>query len=136
SGPLSALPVRAKVQSRVAAVASTNLRYLCGSLIVGISRSRRDQELGRWSWRVFRRSERSPARDHHPAVRKRRHGRPPSAPARRPADTTVNSRWAALERKDRGERSHSGSGSSKQGGTTAQHKAAGRKGGKATARKH
>ena len=35
-----------------------------------------------------------------------------------------------------GERSHSGSGNSKQGGTTAQHKAAGRKGGKATARKH
>jgi hypothetical protein len=35
-----------------------------------------------------------------------------------------------------GERSHSGSGKSDQGGTTAQHKAAGRKGGKATARKH
>jgi len=35
-----------------------------------------------------------------------------------------------------GERSHSGSGSSKQGGTTAQHKAAGRKGGKAAAKKH
>jgi hypothetical protein len=35
-----------------------------------------------------------------------------------------------------GERSHSGSGNAKQGGTTAQHKAAGRKGGKATARKH
>jgi hypothetical protein len=34
-----------------------------------------------------------------------------------------------------GERSHSGSGNSKQGGTTAQHKAAGRKGGRATARK-
>ena len=34
-----------------------------------------------------------------------------------------------------GERSHSGHGSSKQGGTTAQHKAAGRKGGRATARK-
>jgi hypothetical protein len=35
-----------------------------------------------------------------------------------------------------GKRSHSGSGNAKQGGTTAQHKAAGRKGGKATARKH
>ncbi|HEU5372427.1 MAG TPA: hypothetical protein VFU51_08580 [Gaiellaceae bacterium] len=37
-----------------------------------------------------------------------------------------------------GERSHSGSSrsSSSQGGTTAQKKAAGRKGGKATARKH
>ena len=35
-----------------------------------------------------------------------------------------------------GEKSHSGSGSSAQGGTTAQKKAAGRKGGKATARKH
>jgi len=34
-----------------------------------------------------------------------------------------------------GEKSHSGSGRSNQGGTTAQHKAAGRKGGKATARK-
>jgi len=34
-----------------------------------------------------------------------------------------------------GERSHSGSGRRDQGGTTAQHKAAGRKGGKATARK-
>ena len=34
-----------------------------------------------------------------------------------------------------GKRSHSGSGKSNQGGTTAQHKAAGRKGGKATARK-
>ena len=34
-----------------------------------------------------------------------------------------------------GEKSHSRSGSSKQGGTTAQHKAAGRKGGKAAARK-
>jgi hypothetical protein len=34
-----------------------------------------------------------------------------------------------------GKRSHSGSGSSKQGGTTAQHKAAGRKGGKAAAKK-
>jgi hypothetical protein len=34
-----------------------------------------------------------------------------------------------------GERSHSGSGKSNQGGTTAQHKAAGRKGGKAAARK-
>jgi hypothetical protein len=34
-----------------------------------------------------------------------------------------------------GEKSHSGSGNAKQGGTTAQHKAAGRKGGKATARK-
>lgn len=34
-----------------------------------------------------------------------------------------------------GERSHSGSGRSDQGGTTAQHKAAGRKGGKASARK-
>ena len=35
-----------------------------------------------------------------------------------------------------GEKSHSGSGASSQGGTTAQKKAAGRKGGKATARKH
>jgi hypothetical protein len=37
-----------------------------------------------------------------------------------------------------GEQSHAGSGKSqsKQGGTTAQHKAAGRKGGKATAKKH
>jgi hypothetical protein len=34
-----------------------------------------------------------------------------------------------------GEKSHSGSGSASQGGTTAQKKAAGRKGGKATARK-
>lgn len=34
-----------------------------------------------------------------------------------------------------GEKSHSGSGRSNQGGTTAQHKAAGRKGGKATAKK-
>jgi hypothetical protein len=34
-----------------------------------------------------------------------------------------------------GERSHSGSGRSDQGGTTAQHKAAGRKGGRATAEK-
>jgi hypothetical protein len=34
-----------------------------------------------------------------------------------------------------GEKSHSGSGNSKQGGTTAQHKAAGRKGGKAAAKK-
>jgi hypothetical protein len=34
-----------------------------------------------------------------------------------------------------GEKSHSGSGRSSQGGTTAQKKAAGRKGGKATARK-
>ena len=34
-----------------------------------------------------------------------------------------------------GEKSHSGSGRSDQGGTTAQHKAAGRKGGKATAAK-
>jgi hypothetical protein len=34
-----------------------------------------------------------------------------------------------------GEQSHAGSGKSTQGGTTAQHKAAGRKGGKATARK-
>ena len=34
-----------------------------------------------------------------------------------------------------GEKSHSGSGRSNQGGTTAQHKAAGGKGGKATARK-
>jgi hypothetical protein len=34
-----------------------------------------------------------------------------------------------------GEKSHRGSGNSKQGGTTAQHKAAGRKGGKAAARK-
>jgi hypothetical protein len=35
-----------------------------------------------------------------------------------------------------GEKSHSGSGRSSQGGTTAQKKTAGRKGGKATARKH
>jgi hypothetical protein len=35
-----------------------------------------------------------------------------------------------------GEKSHSGSGKSSQGGTTAQKKAAGRKGGRATARKH
>jgi hypothetical protein len=35
-----------------------------------------------------------------------------------------------------GKKSHSGSGKSSQGGTTAQHKAAGRKGGKATAAKH
>lgn len=35
-----------------------------------------------------------------------------------------------------GEKSHSGSGTSDQGGTTAQHKAAGRKRGKATAQKH
>ena len=35
-----------------------------------------------------------------------------------------------------GEKSHSGSGKKNQGGTTAQHKAAGRKGGKATAKKH
>jgi hypothetical protein len=34
-----------------------------------------------------------------------------------------------------GEHSHSGRGKSNQGGTTAQHKAAGRKGGKATAAK-
>ena len=34
-----------------------------------------------------------------------------------------------------GEKSHSGSGRSAQGGTTAQKKAAGRKGGRATARK-
>jgi len=34
-----------------------------------------------------------------------------------------------------GENSHKGTGSSKQGGTTAQHKAAGRKGGKAAAAK-
>jgi hypothetical protein len=34
-----------------------------------------------------------------------------------------------------GEKSHSGSGDSSQGGTTAQHKAAGRKGGKAAAKK-
>jgi hypothetical protein len=34
-----------------------------------------------------------------------------------------------------GKKSHSGSGNSKQGGTPAQHRAAGRKGGKATARK-
>ena len=34
-----------------------------------------------------------------------------------------------------GEKSHSGSGKSDQGGTTAQHKAAGRKGGKAAAAK-
>jgi hypothetical protein len=34
-----------------------------------------------------------------------------------------------------GKKSHSGSGNAKQGGTTAQHKAAGRKGGKATAKK-
>ena len=33
-----------------------------------------------------------------------------------------------------GEASHSGSGTSNQGGTTAQHKAAGRKGGKAAAK--
>jgi len=35
-----------------------------------------------------------------------------------------------------GEKSHSSSGKANQGGTTAQHKAAGRKGGKATAAKH
>ncbi len=35
-----------------------------------------------------------------------------------------------------GEKSHSGSGKSNQGGTTAQHKAAGRKGGRAAASKH
>ena len=35
-----------------------------------------------------------------------------------------------------GEKSHSGSGKINQGGTTAQHKAAGRKGGKATAKQH
>ena len=35
-----------------------------------------------------------------------------------------------------GEKSHSGSERSSQGGTTAQKKAAGRKGGRATARKH
>jgi hypothetical protein len=35
-----------------------------------------------------------------------------------------------------GEKSHSGSGKRNQGGTTAQHKAAGRKGGKAAAKKH
>ena len=34
-----------------------------------------------------------------------------------------------------GEKSHSGSGKANQGGTTAQQKAAGRKGGKATAKK-
>jgi len=34
-----------------------------------------------------------------------------------------------------GEKSHSGNGKSNQGGTTAQHKAAGRKGGKAAAKK-
>jgi hypothetical protein len=34
-----------------------------------------------------------------------------------------------------GEKSHSGSGKSNQGGTTAQHKAAGRKGGRAAAKK-
>jgi hypothetical protein len=34
-----------------------------------------------------------------------------------------------------GEKSHSGGGDSRQGGTTAQKKAAGRKGGRATARK-
>ena len=34
-----------------------------------------------------------------------------------------------------GKKSHSGSGNAKQGGTTAQHKAAGRKGGKAAAKK-
>jgi hypothetical protein len=34
-----------------------------------------------------------------------------------------------------GEKSHSGSGKANQGGTTAQHKAAGRKGGKAAAKK-
>ncbi|MCU1365589.1 MAG: hypothetical protein JWL72_4685 [Ilumatobacteraceae bacterium] len=35
-----------------------------------------------------------------------------------------------------GEKSHEGTGKGDQGGTTAQHKAAGRKGGKATANKH
>ena len=35
-----------------------------------------------------------------------------------------------------GERSHSGSGKRDQGGTSAQHKAAGRKGGRAKAKKH
>jgi hypothetical protein len=35
-----------------------------------------------------------------------------------------------------GRKSHSGSGEADQGGTTAQHKAAGRKGGRATAKKH
>jgi hypothetical protein len=35
-----------------------------------------------------------------------------------------------------GQKSHSGSGKSSQGGTTAQKKAAGRKGGRATAGKH
>jgi len=39
-----------------------------------------------------------------------------------------------LASKHGGEKSHSGSGDSRQGGTTAQKKAAGRKGGKATAR--
>lgn len=34
-----------------------------------------------------------------------------------------------------GEKSHRGGGNTKQGGTTAQHKAAGRKGGRAAARK-
>lgn len=34
-----------------------------------------------------------------------------------------------------GKRSHSGGGDARQGGTTAQHKAAGRKGGRATAKK-
>jgi hypothetical protein len=34
-----------------------------------------------------------------------------------------------------GKKSHSGTGKANQGGTTAQHKAAGRKGGRATARK-
>jgi len=34
-----------------------------------------------------------------------------------------------------GKKSHSGSGDARQGGTTAQHKAAGRKGGRATAKK-
>jgi hypothetical protein len=42
---------------------------------------------------------------------------------------------APLASKHGGEKSHSGSGRSSQGGTTAQKKAAGRKGGRATARK-
>ena len=37
--------------------------------------------------------------------------------------------------KNGGKKSHSGSGKADQGGTTAQHKAAGRKGGKAAAKK-
>lgn len=48
------------------------------------------------------------------------------------AAKTANSPDAS---KHGGEKSHSGSGKADQGGTTAQHKAAGRKGGKATAAK-